>query len=148
MTVPMQTSAPSQLRQMVEQIERLGEEKAALAADIRDKFLEAKALGFDIKTLRQVLRLRRVSQTERTQADAILTAYLQALGMLAETPLGTWAAEQARAAASLAAMHRADGGGEPSVSIDGGPYHPMSEVRAAIGIVKASRAAGKAEAAS
>ena len=54
----LQASAQNQLRQLVEQIERLEEEKKALAADIRDKYLEAKAVGFDVKALRQVVRLR------------------------------------------------------------------------------------------
>ena len=61
----LQASAQKQLRQLVEQIERLEEEKKALAGDIRDKFLEAKGLGFDVKVLRQVVRLRKKSATER-----------------------------------------------------------------------------------
>jgi uncharacterized protein (UPF0335 family) len=78
----LQQSAQNQLRQFVEQIERLEEEKKALAGDIRDKFLEAKATGFDVKVLRQVIRLRKKSNTERQEEDAVLETYLHALGML------------------------------------------------------------------
>jgi uncharacterized protein (UPF0335 family) len=80
----LQASAQSQLRQLVEQIERLEEEKKALAGDVRDKYLEAKALGFDIKALRQIVRLRKKSQTERQEEESILEVYMHALGMLAD----------------------------------------------------------------
>jgi uncharacterized protein (UPF0335 family) len=78
----LQASAQKQLRQMVESIERLEEEKKALAADIRDKYLEAKGLGFDVKTLRQIVRLRKKSQTERQEEESLLEVYMHALGML------------------------------------------------------------------
>lgn len=77
----LQASAQNQLRQFIEQIERLEEEKKALAADIRDKFLEAKAVGFDVKAMRQILKLRKKSQTERQEEEGILEVYLHALGM-------------------------------------------------------------------
>jgi uncharacterized protein (UPF0335 family) len=80
----LQASAQNQLRQLVEQIERLEEEKKALAGDIRDKYLEAKGLGFDVKALRTVVRLRKKSATERTEEEAVLEVYLHALGMLNE----------------------------------------------------------------
>ncbi len=82
----LQASAQNQLRQFVEQIERLEEEKKAIAGDIRDKYAEAKALGFDIKALRQIVRLRKKSQTERQEEESILEVYMHALGMLAEGP--------------------------------------------------------------
>jgi uncharacterized protein (UPF0335 family) len=82
----LQASAQKQLRQLVEQIERLEEEKKALAGDIRDKFAEAKALGFDVKVMRKVISLRRKTQTERQEEDSILSVYLHALGMLDEAP--------------------------------------------------------------
>lgn len=84
-------SAQKQLRQFIEQIERLEEEKKALGGDIRDKFLEAKAMGFDVKTMRQVLKLRRKSKTERQEEETVLDVYLHALGMLDGTPLGDYA---------------------------------------------------------
>jgi len=78
----LQDSAQKQLRQLIEQIERLEEEKKALAADIRDKYLEAKAVGFDVKIMRKVVSLRKKSKTERQEEDSILSVYLHALGML------------------------------------------------------------------
>ncbi|MEZ5853853.1 MAG: DUF2312 domain-containing protein [Hyphomicrobiaceae bacterium] len=83
----LQQSAQNQLRQYIEQIERLEEEKKALAADIREKFLEAKAVGFDPKIMKKVLSLRKRSKTERQEEDAVLETYLHALGMLVD-PLG------------------------------------------------------------
>ncbi len=78
----LQASSQAQLRQFIEQIERLEEEKKALAADIRDKFLEAKALGFDPKIMKKVISLRKRSKSERQEEDAVLETYLHALGML------------------------------------------------------------------
>jgi len=78
----LQASSQAQLRQYIEQIERLEEEKKALAADIRDKFLEAKAQGFDPKIMKKVISLRKRSKTERQEEDAVLETYLHALGML------------------------------------------------------------------
>jgi uncharacterized protein (UPF0335 family) len=80
----LQASAQKQLRQLVEQIEHLEEEKKALAGDIRDKYLEAKALGFDIKAMRQIVRLRKKSATERNEENALLEVYMHALGMIDE----------------------------------------------------------------
>jgi uncharacterized protein (UPF0335 family) len=80
----LQGAAQNQLRQFVEQIERLEEEKKGIADDIRDKFAEAKAVGFDVKALRQIVRLRKKSQTDREEEDAILETYMQALGMLGD----------------------------------------------------------------
>jgi uncharacterized protein (UPF0335 family) len=78
----LQTSAQKQLRQLIEQVERLEEEKKALAGDIRDKFAEAKGLGFDVKVMRKVISLRKKTRTEREEEDSILSVYLHALGML------------------------------------------------------------------
>jgi uncharacterized protein (UPF0335 family) len=85
----LQASAQNQLRQFIEQIERLEEEKKALGSDIRDKFLEAKALGFDVKVMRQVIRLRKKSKNEREEEDSVLEVYMHALGMLADNTPGT-----------------------------------------------------------
>lgn len=73
--------ARDQLRTIIERIERLEEEKKALADDIRDVYAEAKGNGFDVKTLRQVVRLRKVEATERQEQEAMLDLYLSALGM-------------------------------------------------------------------
>ena len=82
----LQASAQKQLRQLIEQIERLEAEKKALASDIRDKYAESKALGFDVKALRKIVSLRRLSQTDREEEEAILAVYMHALGMIAELP--------------------------------------------------------------
>ena len=78
----LQGAAQAQLRQFVEQIERLEEEKKAIADDIKDKFAEAKAVGFDVKALRQILRLRKKSTDDRKEEEAILEVYMHALGMI------------------------------------------------------------------
>ena len=82
----LQVSAQKQLRQLVEQIERLEAEKKALAGDIRDKYAESKALGFDVKALRKIVSLRKMSQTDRDEEEAMLALYMHALGMIAEPP--------------------------------------------------------------
>lgn len=78
----LQASAQNQLRQFVEQIERLEEEKKALAGDIRDKFAEAKAVGFDVKALRKIMGLRKKSKADREEEEAVLATYMHALGMI------------------------------------------------------------------
>ena len=77
----LQTSAKDQLRAIVTRIERLEEEKAALAADLREVYAEAKGNGFDVKALRSVIRLRKLDETKRREEEAVLTTYLHALGM-------------------------------------------------------------------
>ena len=73
--------AKDQLRSLVERVERLEEEKAALSADIREVYSEAKGVGFDTKILRQVVRLRKLDRADRQEQEAILDLYLAALGM-------------------------------------------------------------------
>ena len=74
--------AQDQLRSVVERIERLEEEKAAIANDIKEVYAEAKANGFDTKTLRQVVRLRKQDKAERQEQEAVLELYMHALGMI------------------------------------------------------------------
>ncbi len=76
------TFAREQLRQLVERIERLEEEKQAIAADIREVYAEAKALGFDTRVMRKVIAMRKKDPQEREEEEAMLALYLQALGML------------------------------------------------------------------
>ena len=71
-----------QLRSIIERIERLEEEKKTIADDIRDVYAEAKGNGFDVKALRQIIRLRKQDENERAEAEAILDTYMAALGML------------------------------------------------------------------
>lgn len=70
-----------QLKAYMERIERLEEEKAAIAADVREVFAEAKANGFDVKIMRQVLRLRKLDSNDRAEQEALLDLYMSALGM-------------------------------------------------------------------
>jgi uncharacterized protein (UPF0335 family) len=74
--------AKDQLKAFIERVERLEEEKKAIADDIRDVYAEAKGNGFDVKTLRVVVRLRKQDVNERKEQEAILETYLHALGML------------------------------------------------------------------
>ena len=74
--------AKDQLKAFVERVERLEEEKKAISDDIRDVYAEAKGNGFDIKTLRVVVRMRKEDADERKEHEAILETYLHALGMI------------------------------------------------------------------
>lgn len=78
------TSNPAreQLLAFVQRIERMEEEKAAMAADIREIYNEAKGLGYDVKALRAVIRLRKQDENERQEQEAVLTTYMHALGMI------------------------------------------------------------------
>jgi uncharacterized protein (UPF0335 family) len=78
------TFAREQLKAIVERIERLEEEKKAIADDIKDVFAEAKANGFDTKILRQVIRIRKQDLAEREEQETVLDLYLHALGMIPE----------------------------------------------------------------
>jgi len=75
--------AKDQLRSLIERVERLAEEKAALTADIREVYSEAKGHGFDTKIMRQVVRLRKLDRADRQEQEAILDLYMSALGMRA-----------------------------------------------------------------
>lgn len=74
--------AKDQLRSIVERVEKLEEEKKAISDDIKDVFAEAKVIGFDVKALRTIIRLRKMETSERQEQDAILETYMLALGML------------------------------------------------------------------
>jgi uncharacterized protein (UPF0335 family) len=74
--------AKDQLKAFIERVEKLEEEKKAIADDIRDVYAEAKGNGFDIKALRVVVRMRKEDIDERKEHEAILETYLHALGML------------------------------------------------------------------
>jgi len=73
--------AKEHLRSFVERIERLEEEKRALADDIREVYSEAKGTGFDTNVMRQVVRLRKMESADRQEQEAMLDLYLNALGM-------------------------------------------------------------------
>lgn len=76
----------AQLKSFIERIERLEEEKAAVAEQIREVFGEAKGMGFDIKIIRQVIKIRKMETQERLEQEELLDLYLSALGMGATPP--------------------------------------------------------------
>lgn len=73
--------AADQLRLLIERIERLEEEKKGIADDIKDVYGESKATGFDTKTMRTIIRLRKMEKHHRDEAEMMLETYMQALGM-------------------------------------------------------------------
>ena len=73
--------AADELAQLIERIERLEEEKASIASDIKDIYAEAKARGFDTKAMRKIVSLRKKRPEERQEEAAILELYMEALGM-------------------------------------------------------------------
>ena len=73
--------AAERLKSFIERIERLEEEKAALASDIREIYSEAKGTGFDTKVMRQIVRLRKMEEADRQEQQAILDTYKKALGL-------------------------------------------------------------------
>jgi uncharacterized protein (UPF0335 family) len=74
--------AAAELRQFVERVERLEEEKKTVSDDIRDVFAEMKGRGYDVKAVRQILKIRKQDQAERQEQEAVLDVYMQALGMI------------------------------------------------------------------
>lgn len=75
------TVAADRLRSLVERIERLDEERKALANDIRDIYAEAKSAGFDVKVLRQLIRIRKQEPADVEEQETLLDVYRHALGM-------------------------------------------------------------------
>lgn len=73
--------APKRLKSLVERIERLEQEKADLMTDIKDVYAEAKAVGFDPKTLRKLVRLRKMDEQKRREEDELLELYKAAIGL-------------------------------------------------------------------
>jgi uncharacterized protein (UPF0335 family) len=71
-----------QLKSIVERVERLEEEKATIAADIKEVYSEAKANGFDVKILRKIVALRKKEAAEREEEQSMMDVYMAALGML------------------------------------------------------------------
>lgn len=78
----------ARLASFVERIERLNEERKSTQGDIGEVFAEAKSAGFDVKTIREVLKLRAMDAADRQERQALLETYMHALGMLADLPLG------------------------------------------------------------
>jgi len=74
--------AGDRLRSFIERIERLEEEKAALSEDIKEVYSEAKGTGFDVKIMRQIIRLRKMEDGDRSEMEEVLDVYKRALGMV------------------------------------------------------------------
>jgi len=74
--------ASDRLRSFIERVERLEHEKKVLAEDIKEVYSEAKSAGFDVKIMRQIVKLRGMDASDRQEAEAILDLYMQALGMV------------------------------------------------------------------
>lgn len=77
----MADATDDRLRLLIERIERLEEEKKGIADDIRDVYSEAKAVGYDPKIMREVVRLRKMKPDDRSEQELVLETYLAALGM-------------------------------------------------------------------
>jgi uncharacterized protein (UPF0335 family) len=79
---PAGHNSDGQLKAIVERIERMNEEKQAVADDIKEIYTEAKGAGFDVKTLRAIVKIRKQDKAKREEQEALLETYLHALGML------------------------------------------------------------------
>lgn len=115
----MATATDDRLRLLIERVERLEEEKKGIAEDIRDVYAEAKAVGYDTKIMRQIVKLRKMKPDDRAEAEALLDTYKAALGMdFARTPLGGYAKH-------LEDMD--DKGIGVSMQVAGGPKVPLNK---------------------
>ena len=71
-----------QIKSIVERIERLEQEKKAIADDIKDVYAESKGNGFDVKAIRKIIQMRKMNPEERQEQESILETYMHALGMI------------------------------------------------------------------
>jgi uncharacterized protein (UPF0335 family) len=78
----LNSTAQTRLKTIIERVERLEEDKAAVANDIKEVFAEAKGEGFDVKILRKVIRLRKQDKAKRLEEEALIDLYLSAIGGL------------------------------------------------------------------
>ncbi len=78
----LNSTAQGRLKTLVERIERLEEDKAAISGDLKEVYLEAKGEGFDVKILRKVVRLRKQDKAKRQEEEALVDLYLSAIGGL------------------------------------------------------------------
>lgn len=76
----LNSTAQGQLKSIVERVERLEQEKSEIAEQIKEVFAEAKGNGFDVKTLRKVVRIRKIDRAKRQEEEALLDLYLSAIG--------------------------------------------------------------------
>jgi uncharacterized protein (UPF0335 family) len=78
----------NQISSIVQRIERLEDEKSQIAEDIKEVYKEAKGNGFDPKIIKKVVSLRKMDAAKRLEEQQLIATYMDALGMLADTPLG------------------------------------------------------------
>ena len=76
----LNSTAQTQLKTILERIERLEEDKAAIMADLKEVYAEAKGNGFDVKIIRKVVRIRKMDRAKRQEEDALIDLYLSAIG--------------------------------------------------------------------
>lgn len=76
----LNSTAQTQLKTILERIERLEEDKAAVMADLKEVYAEAKGNGFDVKIIRKVVRIRKMDRAKRQEEDALIDLYLSAIG--------------------------------------------------------------------
>ena len=88
------TDTAKRLLSIIERVERLEEEKKALSEDVKGIFKEAKTAGYDVPTIRLLIKRRAEDAAKREEREALLETYLAALGQLADTPLGKAAQER------------------------------------------------------
>jgi uncharacterized protein (UPF0335 family) len=86
----------NQIKAIVERIEQMEEEKLVIATDISEIYKEAKSNGFDTKTIKKIVAMRKKDPNKLAEEQAIMDTYMAALGMLADTPLGQAAIDSAR----------------------------------------------------
>ena len=78
----VEIAAPDQLKLIIEQIQGMEEQKKQISDDIKDAYAAAKSQGYDPKTIKRIIALMKMDKADRDEADAILTTYLEALGMI------------------------------------------------------------------
>jgi len=128
------------LKSFLERIEKLDEERKAIAGDIKDVYSEAKGVGYDVKTMRKIVALRAMDSADRAEADALLDTYLHALGMAPGTGL-TEAELEERAGRIVAEVDRCMG------LVTNGRLPTIDSIRTLIGcsLGKASKLRGLIE---
>ena len=92
--------AGERLKSFIERVERLEEEKRALAEDIKEVYAEAKGVGFDVKIMRQIVKIRKMDQDDLDEQETLLDVYKPALGMIPDLPSESESESEAAAAAA------------------------------------------------
>lgn len=117
-TAYLHDQAKAHLNAFVQRIENIEEQKAALGADLKEIYAEAKSTGFCPKTIRKIVSLRKKDSHVRLEEEAILATYLSALGMIADLPLGAAAIKSSSPQRAEKAQEAAKTGAASQVSRD------------------------------